>query len=41
MITAGIDLGSTYVKAVVMADGAVKGYSVSTHQRIADTVTGQ
>ncbi len=29
MITAGIDLGSTYVKTVVMADGAVKGYGVS------------
>jgi len=29
MITAGIDLGSTYVKAVVLVDGAVKGYGVS------------
>ena len=28
MITAGIDLGSTYVKAVVLVDGAVKGHGV-------------
>jgi len=28
MITAGIDLGSTYLKAVLLADGVVKGYAV-------------
>jgi len=28
MITAGIDLGSTYVKCVVLVDGAVKGHAV-------------
>ncbi len=28
MITAGIDLGSTYVKAVVLVDGEVRGYGV-------------
>ncbi len=29
MITAGVDLGSTYVKVVVLADGAVRGFGVS------------
>jgi len=28
MITAGLDLGSTYVKAVVLIDGAVRGHSI-------------
>ena len=45
MITAGIDLGSTYVKAVVMADGAVRGYGVSAtgpdHDATARSVLGE
>jgi predicted CoA-substrate-specific enzyme activase len=45
MITAGIDLGSTYVKAVVMADGAVKGWAVSAtgpdHDATARNVLGE
>ena len=45
MITAGIDLGSTYVKAVVMVDGAVKGFAVSAtgpdHDVTARAVLGE
>jgi predicted CoA-substrate-specific enzyme activase len=45
MITAGIDLGSTYVKAVVLVDGAVKGYGVSPtgadHDLTARAVLGE
>jgi len=45
MITAGIDLGSTYVKAVVMVDGAVKGHGVSPtgpdHDETARAVLGE
>ncbi|MBM4248565.1 MAG: hypothetical protein FJ149_03875 [Euryarchaeota archaeon] len=44
MITAGIDLGSTYVKGVVLVDGAVKGWGVQPtgpdHDETARAVLG-
>ena len=44
-LTAGLDLGSTYVKCVVMRDGAVLGHSVQPtgpdHDVTAEQVLGE